>query len=99
MKSLSLGIPVFNAPDLARTAAAAVPGLARTAAACGFGLVEAIFVDDGSEPALDLPAAVACESGPPVPIRVLRQPVNCGKGAAVRAFFNRTPERKATGHA
>ena len=84
MKSLSLVIPVFNAPDLARTVAAAVPGLARTAAACGFGLVEAIFVDDGSEPALDLPAAVACESGPPVPIRVLRQPVNCGKGAAVR---------------
>ena len=54
MKTLSLVIPVYNAPDLARTAVAAVPELARTAEACGFALVEAIFVDDGSEPPLDL---------------------------------------------
>ena len=78
MKTLSLVIPVYNAPDLARAAAAAVPELARTAEACGFALVEAIFVDDGSTPVLDLSAP------PTVPIRVLRQPVNCGKGAAVR---------------
>ena len=111
MKTLSLVIPVYNAPDLARVAAAAVPELARTAEACGFALVEAIFVDDGSEPALDLSekggtrscasetavaqerdppvtgatSAVAQERDPPaVPIRVLRQPANCGKGAAVR---------------
>ena len=94
MKTLSLVIPVYNAPDLARSAVAAVPELARTAEACGFSLVEAIFVDDGSEPPLDL--SVAQERDPPVllggtrscasaiPIRVLRQPVNCGKGAAVR---------------
>ena len=96
MKTLSLVIPVYNAPDLARVAAAAVPELARTAEACGFALVEAIFVDDGSEPPLDLyekgvtrscasETAVAQERDPPaVPIRVLRQPANCGKGAAVR---------------
>ena len=78
MKTLSLVIPVYNAPDLARAAAAAVPELARTAEACGFALVEAIFVDDGSEPPLDL-----SETGGS-PIRVLRQPANCGKGAAVR---------------
>ncbi|MBO7685529.1 MAG: glycosyltransferase [Kiritimatiellae bacterium] len=99
MKSLSLVIPVYNAPDLARAAVAAVPDLARTAEACGFKLVEAIFVDDGSEPPLDLSTtggtrscasenAVAQERDPPVdcdvPIRILRQPTNCGKGAAVR---------------
>jgi len=106
MKTLSLVIPVYNAPDLARAAAAAVPELARTAEACGFALVEAIFVDDGSSPPLDLSekgvtrscaseTAVAQERDPPVtgatscappaiPIRVLRQPANAGKGAAVR---------------
>ena len=85
MKTLSLVIPVYNAPDLARAAAAAVPELARTAEACGFALVEAIFVDDGSTPPLDLSASGATSCAPPaVPIRVLRQPANCGKGAAVR---------------
>ena len=96
MKTLSLVIPVYNAPDLARAAVAVVPELARTAEACGFALVEAIFVDDGSEPALDLSekggtrscaseTAVAQECDPPaIPIRVLRQSANCGKGAAVR---------------
>jgi dolichyl-phosphate beta-glucosyltransferase len=96
MKTLSLVIPVYNAPDLARAAAAAVPELARTAEACGFALVEAIFVDDGSASPLDLSgtggtrsraseAAVAQECDPPaIPITVLRQPANCGKGAAVR---------------
>ena len=54
MRTLSLVIPVYNAPDLSRAAAAAVPELARTAEACGFSLVEAIFVDDGSEPPLEL---------------------------------------------
>ena len=96
MKTLSLVIPVYNAPDLARAAVAAIPELARTAEACGFSLAEAIFVDDGSAPALDLSASggsqlVATEvmgatscAPPAVPIRVLRQPVNRGKGAAVR---------------
>ena len=95
MKTLSLVIPVYNAPDLARAAVAAVPELARTAEACGFALVEALFVDDGSTPALDLSSTggsqlVATEvtgatsCAPPVPIRILRQPANRGKGAAVR---------------
>ena len=78
MRTLSLVIPVYNAPDLARAVVSAVPELARTAEACGFTLAEAIFVDDGSEPPLDLSGTGGS------PIRVLRQPVNCGKGAAVR---------------
>jgi len=85
MKTLSLVIPVYNAPDLARSAVATVPELARTADACGFALVEAIFVDDGSASPLDLSASGATSCAPPtVPIRVLRQPANAGKGAAVR---------------
>ena len=77
MKTLSLVIPVYNAPDLSRAAVAALPELARTAEACGFALVEAIFVDDGSSPPLDLSekgvtrscaseTAVAQERDPPV---------------------------------
>ena len=85
MRTLSLVIPVYNAPDLARVAAAAVPELVCTAEACGFALVEAIFVDDGSSPPLDLSATGATSCAPPaIPITVLRQPANCGKGAAVR---------------
>ena len=48
MKTLSLVIPAYNAPDLARMAASHIPELAASATACGFELVEAIFVDDGS---------------------------------------------------
>ena len=81
MKTLSLVIPVYNAPDLARTACEHLSELASCAAACRFELVEAIFVDDGSAPPLDLPQAGEA----PVPIEVLRQPANRGKGAAVRA--------------
>ena len=85
MKTLSLVIPVYNAPDLSRAAAAAVPELARTAEACGFSLVEAIFVDDGSEPPLELSETGGTRSvASDRPIRVLRQPANAGKGAAVR---------------
>ena len=75
MRTLSLVIPVLNAPDLARIAAAAVPELARTAETCGFSLVETIFVDDGSSPPLAVDAPDC---------RVLRVEVNAGKGAAVR---------------
>ena len=81
MKTLSLVIPVYNAPDLARAAADHIPELAACAASCGFELVEAIFVDDGSAPPLTLPQT----GDTPVPTRVLRQPANRGKGAAVRA--------------
>jgi dolichyl-phosphate beta-glucosyltransferase len=72
---------VYNAPDLARAAADHVSELAACAASCGFELVEAIFVDDGSAPPLTLPQT----GDTPVPTRVLRQPANRGKGAAVRA--------------
>ena len=82
MKTLSLVIPVYNAPDLARAAATHVQELAACAASCGFELAEAIFVDDGSEPPLDISMTV----GPPdIPIRVVRQSSNRGKGAAVKA--------------
>lgn len=73
--SLSLVVPVFNAQDLARTAVRALPSLEQVAASCGFELVEAIFVDDGSVPPLEL-------SGPKC--RMIRLEANCGKGAAVR---------------
>ncbi len=75
MRTLSLVIPVFNAPDLARKAASAVPELARTAETCGFSLVETIFVDDGSVPPLQVDAPDC---------RVIRVDVNTGKGEAVR---------------
>lgn len=75
MRTLSLVIPVFNAPDLARKAASAVPDLARTAESCGFSLVETIFVDDGSVPPLEVESP-GC--------RVIRVDLNAGKGAAVR---------------
>ena len=75
MRTLSLVIPVLNAPDLAQKAASAVSELVRTAEACGFSLVETIFVDDGSAPPLQVDAP-GC--------RVIRVDVNAGKGAAVR---------------
>ena len=75
MRTLSLVIPVLNAPDLVRKAVSAVPELARTAEACGFSLVETIFVDDGSAPPLKVESP-GC--------RVIRVDVNAGKGAAVR---------------
>jgi len=75
MRTLSLVIPVFNAPDLARAAAAAASGLAHVAESCGFSLVETIFVDDGSVPPLEVESP-GC--------RVIRVDVNAGKGAAVR---------------
>ena len=103
MKTLSLVIPVYNSPDLVRTARAHMPELAACAASCGFELVEAIFVDDGSEPPLQLehsterqgggalptemPPAIVARAPSPLPtcaLRILRQPQNRGKGAAVR---------------
>ena len=81
MKTLSLVIPVYNAPDLARTACEHISELASSASDCGFELLETIFVDDGSVQPLEL----SLPEETPVPIRVLRQPANRGKGAAVRA--------------
>ena len=81
MKTLSLVIPVYNSPDLARAALAHVPELTVCAAGCGFELKETIFVDDGSRPPLDLSRT---GETPVLPVRILRQPQNRGKGAAVR---------------
>jgi len=79
MRSLSLVVPVYNAPDLARALLAQLGGLSRAAAGCGFDLVETILVDDGSDADLreSLPAL-------PAGVRVLRNEVNRGKGHAVR---------------
>jgi dolichyl-phosphate beta-glucosyltransferase len=81
VKTLSLVIPVYNSPDLARAALVHIQELAACAASCGFELKEAIFVDDGSEPSLDLSGT---GETPVLPVRILRQPQNRGKGAAVR---------------
>lgn len=81
MKTLSLVIPVYNAPDLARAVVVHLPELATCATDFGFELVEAIFVDDGSAPPLGLDGTG--ESSVPS-VRILRHPANRGKGAAVR---------------
>ncbi len=81
MKTLSLVVPVFNAPDLARALLARVDELARTAHACGFQLIETILVDDGS----DVRLADAAHRGRfALPIVILRNDANRGKGFSVR---------------
>lgn len=79
MRTLSLIVPVYDAPDLAARIASRIPALAAVAAGCGYELVEAIFADDGSSPQLELPPSA------PSIARVLRLGENRGKGAAVRA--------------
>ena len=79
MRSLSLIVPVFNAPDLAARLAARIPAFAQNAVACGCELVETVFADDGSSPPL------AFTSPLPPGARILRLEKNSGKGAAVRA--------------
>ncbi len=81
MKTLSLVVPVFNAPDLARALLARVGELERTAAACGFQLVETILIDDGSDSRL---ADAACRDGCALPVVILRHEPNRGKGFSVR---------------
>lgn len=77
MRTLSLVVPVYNAPDLARALVARLPELEREARGCGFELVETILVDDGSTPALEVPAFVPWGS-------VLRNDPNRGKGFSVK---------------
>lgn len=79
-KTLTLVVPVFDAPQLAARACDAVDDLALAAESASFRLVEAIFVDDGSNPPLVLPPATA--SG--VPVTTLRNEPNRGKGFSVR---------------
>ncbi len=52
-KRLTLVVPVYNAPDLARALVARLPELEEAARGCGFELVETILVDDGSDVRLD----------------------------------------------
>lgn len=67
MKTLSLVIPVYNAPDLARATLPHIPELAACAADCGFELTEAIFVDDGSEPPLQFEHPTERQGGGALP--------------------------------
>lgn len=76
--SLSLVVPVYNAPDLAATLLEQLPELAVTAANCGFRLVETILVDDGSTPPLCIPPDMDTQ------VRVLRHEPNRGKGFSVK---------------
>ena len=82
MKTLSLVVPVYEAPDLARALLAAVPGLEAAAAACGFELVETLLVDDGA--ARPLADELAARGGVPDGVRILRNGRNRGKGYSVR---------------
>ena len=81
-RSLSLVVPVYNAPELAQRVLAALPTLAARAATCGFKLIEAIFVDDGSQPQLELSSFTFHPS--PFTFRLLRNAENRGKGCSVR---------------
>ncbi len=78
-RRLTLVVPVYNAPDLARALVARLPELEETARRCGFELVETILVDDGSDVRLD-----AAVPGDGKRLVVLRTEPNRGKGAAVR---------------
>lgn len=77
MKTLSLVVPVYNAPDLARALVARVPELERVARECGFELIETILIDDGSERALELPESISRTT-------ILRNDPNRGKGFSVK---------------
>lgn len=79
LKRLTLVVPVYNAPDLARALVARLPELEEAARGCGFALVETILVDDGSAARLD-----AAVPGDGARLVVLRTEPNRGKGAAVR---------------
>lgn len=84
VKTLSLVIPVFNAPDLARAVLTHLPELDDAARAAGFTLLEVLFVDDGSTPPLHLPPLADVLPTLRADCRILRLPRNSGKGAAVR---------------
>lgn len=76
MKTLSLVVPVYESPDLARAVLEHLPELEVAATTNGFRLVETVFVDDGSSSPLALPAMPG--------VVVLRNEVNRGKGYSVR---------------
>ena len=74
MRTLSLVVPVYESPDLARAVLGHLPELEAAAAANGFRLVETLMVDDGSAKPLTVDG----------PVTVLRNEVNRGKGYSVR---------------
>lgn len=78
-RRLTLVVPVYNAPDLARALVARIPELDAAARGSGFELMETILVDDGSDVRLD-----AAVPGDGKRLVVLRIEPNRGKGAAVR---------------
>ena len=79
MKTFSLVVPVYNAPDLARALRTRIPELVRAAESAGFRMVETILVDDASMPPLDEAPAAG-----DVPEVLLRNGINRGKGFSVR---------------
>ena len=83
MKSLSLVIPVYNGQGLLRRILAHVPLLADTAADAGFTLIEVVVVDDGGREPVDV---ADCDLEPlkGLPVRLLRNERNRGKGYSVR---------------
>lgn len=81
MRSLSLVIPVYGSRTLLREVIAHVPALRAVAAECGFELVEAVVVDDGSMPPIE-GSELCSPSG--VPIVTMRNERNRGKGYSVR---------------
>lgn len=79
MKSLSLVIPAYGSGDLLGGILAHIQDLKKVAGRCGFELGEAIVVDDGSEPPIAVDSSRLC-----VPLVMLRNPRNRGKGYSVR---------------
>ena len=83
MKPFSLVIPVYDADGLLRRILAHVPLLVEVADRVGFALQEVLVVDDGSP----RPIALSNYDLRPLsglPVKVLRNEVNRGKGYSVR---------------
>lgn len=83
MKSLSLVIPVYGAEGLLKRILAHVPLLAGCAREAGFSLCEVVVVDDGSRVPVD-PDRCGADSLGGLPVVLLRNGKNCGKGFSVR---------------
>ena len=83
MRSLSLVIPVYSAEGLLKRILAHIPQLAETAAEAGFALQEVIVVDDGNRQPIDM-ANLDLEPLEGLPVRLLRNERNRGKGYSVR---------------
>jgi dolichyl-phosphate beta-glucosyltransferase len=83
MNSLSLVIPVYEAEGLLKRILAHVPLLAESAEMSGFRLCEVVVVDDGSRQPIDL-ADCGIDSLNGLPVILLRNDRNCGKGFSVR---------------